>query len=277
MSRTNSWSNATPLSHSKFKNQPGYVRDVKTDIAERLLDILYGFTNSAETEDINGFKMVPMLNWGQASTPTGTGTAASYILFGSHCGSQVELFGIDSGATVTQITSGGSLYDVLSLSSPGQIQTSWNMGTGTESASVFEALSFSSTGTGVAPYISVSTAVCTNLNAAYLDGHSGNSTNLKPFGSWLARDSATSYQAATDGFVTVYTYSENHYITGYTDSNNPPTTEVVGAAAHDNSPSASDFAGGMIMPVKKGDYWKVEGAAESGTRTFTVYWIPLGV
>ena len=88
------------------------------------------------------------------------------------------------------------------------------------------------------------------------------------FGSWASKSNNTSYEAASDGIVCAFSNAGNtKVVQGYTDASNPPTTERI--ANKFNNASATGFAG-ITMPVKKGDYWKVTGAA-------TVYWIPLGV
>ena len=94
------------------------------------------------------------------------------------------------------------------------------------------------------------------------------------FGDWVdmsAVGTAVQGPATTDGFVLAYTPSVGggvYDIYGYTDSNNPPTTNVIrskSAAVYGENPSQS-----FTMPVKKGDYWKVTGTIDK------IYWIPLG-
>lgn len=70
---------------------------------------------------------------------------------------------------------------------------------------------------------------------------------------------STAYLAATDGFVTAYVTTGSKVV-GLTDAANPPTT-IRTHAQTDND--------GICMPVKKGDYWKVNDAG-------FIFWIPLG-
>ena len=84
-------------------------------------------------------------------------------------------------------------------------------------------------------------------------------------GAWESKDNNTVYQAATDGFVMAYCNSTQHRIIGYTDGNNPPTT--IRIRDHAAGPSVDNAS--ITMPVRKGDYWKVENAQ-------VVYWISLG-
>lgn len=81
----------------------------------------------------------------------------------------------------------------------------------------------------------------------------------------------TSYQAATDLFVSAWTPSElvNHTLIAYTDSNNPPTT--VADSDQDNPDASSSVH--VHMLVKKGDFWKI---TLTGT-TATIRVVPYGV
>ena len=87
------------------------------------------------------------------------------------------------------------------------------------------------------------------------------------FGSWTSKLVDTTYQAATDGFVVTYSKKDNiGNCYAYSDSNSSPST----IRTADTSGHEYNEAGGMTMPVKKGDYWKVTGTIDS------VYWIPIG-
>tara|TARA_Y100000310_G_C20483978_1_gene716033 strand:+ start:86 stop:625 length:540 start_codon:yes stop_codon:yes gene_type:complete len=98
------------------------------------------------------------------------------------------------------------------------------------------------------------------------------------FGDWVdvtsqAIDPRTSVQgpAATDGFVLAKGSGTNHAsLFGYTDGNNPPTTERVHHSDLYGYSSPNALDEGLMMPVKKGDYWKVTGANDY------VYWMPVG-
>ena len=98
---------------------------------------------------------------------------------------------------------------------------------------------------------------------------SSGSGNL--LGAWETRSANTVYQAATDGFVTGYlSIGQGPYgsIEILTDASNPPTTVRV----HEHGIETQRGEGqafSVTSPVRKNDYWKVNGAQ-------TVYWIPLG-
>lgn len=66
MTYSNDWTiTDNPADHSKFKDQPSHVRKLRTDIEERLADILYGFTSGETTV---GIKQLLMGN--QTSDPS---------------------------------------------------------------------------------------------------------------------------------------------------------------------------------------------------------------
>ncbi|PIU99277.1 hypothetical protein COS59_00535, partial [Candidatus Wolfebacteria bacterium CG03_land_8_20_14_0_80_36_15] len=92
---------------------------------------------------------------------------------------------------------------------------------------------------------------------------------MKVFGAWETKANGTVYQAETDGFVCAHgsVSSGRLVICGYTDSNNPPTTL---RAQQGSDPSSGAHHESIMMPVRKGDYWKTTG------EEVTVYWIPLG-
>ena len=84
------------------------------------------------------------------------------------------------------------------------------------------------------------------------------------FGTRVAKSNSTVYLAATDGFVNAWANTANGTVKGYTDSSNPPTTQLGG-----NFGDAGAYNHGICMPVIKGDYWKVTGAT-------AVFWTPCG-
>jgi hypothetical protein len=91
-------------------------------------------------------------------------------------------------------------------------------------------------------------------------------------GAWSLGAVNTSVLAATDGFVLatmVGGVGGSGSLQGFTDGSNPPTTL---RAAGDCL--SSSFPGGLIMPVRAGDFWKLTATTASGTPTTTVYWIP---
>jgi len=96
------------------------------------------------------------------------------------------------------------------------------------------------------------------------------------FGNWNTTDSgqiggtgavlseATTYQAATDGFVVLVGTNDTR-LTAYTDGANPPATKRLYNFGYSNAQS------GLTMPVRKDDYWRVTVA--DGTAVF--FWIPI--
>ena len=97
------------------------------------------------------------------------------------------------------------------------------------------------------------------------------------FGSWSTTDrdgttyaDETSYLAASDGFVVGFAGDGNAVsnLLGYTDSSNPPTTQRW--YQHQQRSDAIHYSS-IMMPVRKGDYWKVT----SSNTAYTIFWMPL--
>jgi len=100
----NDWSVlSNPADHSKFKDQPSFVRKLRTDIEERLAAIIYGFTSGENTAP--GFKQLLMLN--QGSDPSAPSDA--YILYAKDSAAVSELHGRHEVAGVKQLTLDGLL------------------------------------------------------------------------------------------------------------------------------------------------------------------------
>lgn len=92
------------------------------------------------------------------------------------------------------------------------------------------------------------------------------------FGAWDAGApwlTNTTYLAATDGFVMATSEDlQASTIEGFTDGATPPTTSRVHATW--NLPGGSQHIS-ITMPVRKGDYWHIDGAAAN-----TIFWLPAG-
>jgi hypothetical protein len=93
--------------------------------------------------------------------------------------------------------------------------------------------------------------------------------------SWSSKSLSTSYLAASDGFVLVAADGSapgEGTLTIYSDSNTTPTTSravIAVSSAHDVHESA-------LVPIAKGDHWRVVKSTTSGTISQTVSWLPLG-
>lgn len=114
MTFTRNWDSSLIPDHSKFKNIPGYSRNIMEDLAERLQDIIYGFTTDSEDEweTIVGFKKGRFITVGTGTPvqPTGTGSEAAIDIYGKTVGDddKVELFVIDADANEIQLTDKGN-------------------------------------------------------------------------------------------------------------------------------------------------------------------------
>jgi len=96
------WSVSTPIDHTLNREWPEWIRRTKTDIAERLASIFYGFT-AGETD--TGVKALPFLD--QSSDPS---TISNQIqLYGKAVGGKTEIFWKDEDGTAVQLTNAGTL------------------------------------------------------------------------------------------------------------------------------------------------------------------------
>jgi len=93
-----------------------------------------------------------------------------------------------------------------------------------------------------------------------------NPPSMKTF---ISKSADTAYYAYTDGYVIAYTAIDGNtkVLHGFTDSSNPPTTEVMTCPANDAS-CGSNF----MFPVKRGNYWKVTVTVSSPA--VTIFWVP---
>jgi hypothetical protein len=95
--------------------------------------------------------------------------------------------------------------------------------------------------------------------------------NLVPsLGAWSSKSNNTVYTAASDGFVMAQRENISADLVGYTDSNNPPTTQVAIEGLNSSPENDTKHYASIMFPVRSGQYWKVTGAT-------TVYWVPLSV
>jgi len=104
------------------------------------------------------------------------------------------------------------------------------------------------------------------------------------FGSRVSMSFNTVYQAETDGFVIATCFTPS-VISGKSSASNPPTSLVAQATAEHVITSAwlgmggtlyttdTNTVGSFTMPVKAGDFWKVE---KSGAGSGILFWMPLG-
>lgn len=103
MAFTRDWSNAIPIDHSKFKDQPGAVRDLRVDLEDRLSEILYGFT-AGETK--KGIKLGRFHTIGTGS-PAAADTDTVVINARTYNG-KVELFSIDDAGNELRLGARGN-------------------------------------------------------------------------------------------------------------------------------------------------------------------------
>lgn len=117
MTFSNDWTvTDNPADHSKFKDQPSFVRKVRTDLADRLANLIYGFT-SGETSE--GFKKL-LLNNQASDAGAPTDAFALYAKDYNNGSTTVsELFARHESAGVIQFTLLGKIL-VSALVAAGQ-------------------------------------------------------------------------------------------------------------------------------------------------------------
>lgn len=102
MAHSRDWDGNNFPDHSKFKAQPGFVRGLMGDVADRLTDMFYGFA-SGETED--GVKRIPFRV--QASDPSAIPSCV--IPYCKDVDGKAEWFIEDEDGNIIQLTSGGKI------------------------------------------------------------------------------------------------------------------------------------------------------------------------
>jgi hypothetical protein len=112
MAFTNDWTvSNNPADHSKFKDIPSFVRKVRTDIEERLTDMVYGFA-TGETD----YGIKQLLFKEQGSDPSAPTDAIR--LYAKNDGTYAELYVRHENAGVIQLTQLGKvLVSALKLAS----------------------------------------------------------------------------------------------------------------------------------------------------------------
>jgi len=109
---------------------------------------------------------------------------------------------------------------------------------------------------------------------AVVDANIDTSGAFSLFGTWATTDSLSAafvkdevYAAGTDGFVCAIATTNRGWIIGYTDSNSSPTTIVMQDYSYFDA-----GRGGLMMPIKKDDYWKLTSSHDS----LTIRFLPIG-
>jgi len=102
MAYTRNWDESQPQDHTKLSDVPSWMRVIKTDVAQRLKDWIYGFI-SGETKI--GLKKAPL--YPVSSDPATESDKG--ILYVKEVDGVKELFYKDSGGNVKQITKKGDL------------------------------------------------------------------------------------------------------------------------------------------------------------------------
>jgi hypothetical protein len=99
------WDETIPIDHTKFRQQPGFVRDSKTALRERLAVDHYLLASEGADTKIGYHKKCTLVE--QTVDPTAVADAG--ILYTKDVATITELFYRNSAGTVIQITSGSGL------------------------------------------------------------------------------------------------------------------------------------------------------------------------
>lgn len=106
---------------------------------------------------------------------------------------------------------------------------------------------------------------------------------VKAFGPWETNFTiGTVYQASTDGFVVAGLVIQpgspdaNALLNGYTDSNSTPSTCRGLACVRKLGGAHINAQESFTMPVRKGDYWRVDYSYYEGLVSWDIDWIPFG-
>ena len=260
ISHTEIWDETKPAGSRAVSLGDDDIREFKTAIEERLaVDHAFVADETGET-DIGIHKKVTFKVLG--ADPTAYDDVAYYYV--KLVGSEFEAFYMDTAGNVLQLTSVGKiLLDNGRLSNNTNLIARNNADDGDVDLIKANASDNPEIPDGAVLASNAAPSEDAGIaNKKYVDDRS--IAYVTGLGSWLSRNKDTVYEAATDGFVCAYSNAESGAVTGYTDGNNPPTT----IRMRDNSELANYH--NLMMPVKSGDFWKVNFSANG-----TIFWIPL--
>ena len=279
MAFTRDWVNTNPIDHTKFKNMPGEVRNVREDLEERLASILYGLTAGETYVGLKKGRFIT-IGTGAPSAPSGTGAAVAMDVYAraNGTGTNVELWCLGSGNAVEiQLTHKGKIP--LDLSAR-LANNGWLIARNAADAANVNIIKLNTAnaielGTGMGSHIvAPDTAPTANLQYApkgYVDAQI-TANKYAGLGAWTSKNTGTNYQAATDGFVIAYTNQtavDPSSIIGYSDSAATPTTK---RAEFYNAASYGSASNTVMFPVRKTDYYRVDVVSW----TATMFFLPIG-
>ena len=104
----------------------------------------------------------------------------------------------------------------------------------------------------------------------------------KVLGPWETKTQGTDYLATTDGFVVAGVIinagspDANAGLKGYTDNLTHPTTCRGLACVRKINPGTQNGQDSFTMPVRKGNYWRVDYDYLEGSVSYSIEWIPFG-
>lgn len=195
-----------------------------------------------------------------------------------------------SAGSVMVSNSDGSIRLMLRNSSPTTVDFTM-IDTGVEASGTtyyIYAIAASSSSTAATYKVSASSSAPSGVTyyykiGSFLNDGSSNITTINnvyypnEMNTWFSKSIGTNYQALTDGFACGTIISggsgSSGYLTGYTDSASvPATVHAVAAEAENSQADHSVTRNAFCMPVKSGDYYRIDqatwgGAASGGSAT----------
>jgi len=279
------WNESTPGGTQDRSLADDYIRYSKVNISDRLKALIYGFI-SGENDGVQGCKNLAFKQ--QSSDPT---VAADTItLYAKNVGANNELFIKDEADSVVQLTTAGkigaggvTLLAGKDLIGSGTSDITINTDKFTVAGATGNTVVAGTLGvTGVATLGDTSALATSGAPAAdaqiankkYVDDLIAAEVTARSFGTWTNKDSLNAtlvkdgvYKAGSDGFVLASNVFSGT-IVGLTDGDSPPTTWRT------RQNQGSNVSHGIMMPVKKDDYWKVTDGETGGAPT--IYWLPIG-
>lgn len=128
MTFTRDWDESAPIDHTKFKQQPGFVRNKAVDVAERLQDLIYGFI-AGETEQ----GMVKKMQFRVQGTAPTTITDG-IVLYAQDLDSKAVLKVADEEGNIIELFRKGKIYLNHGILSNNQNLLSYDSTAGTGAA-----------------------------------------------------------------------------------------------------------------------------------------------
>lgn len=260
-----SWDETVPTDSTVANQIDDYNRDLRVGVRGRMAREHIWPSSQSATNEAGHHNYITLQP--QAASPAVGGTTAGVLC----------ALTTGSGYALVYKKSGGS--DITLVNSEGNLPI---ITTGTQGGVVM-ASSANPSGVIVIPAATTADYVLTSqTTTGPAEWKSASSVMSSVLGTWsTTADSAVVTATADTLVVVVLTADANSskgLSKGWTDTSNPPTTQVGGARVRRYDGSSQDFTDASYsFPVKNGENFKVTLSDTAGTVTQTIRMIPLGV